>query len=212
MLKSIHPICQVSKTWADLLFGDPTSVEKQDTQNSVPNNSLVKIHEVCAESEITKDDNQISPVPSGQQEDFPHLDENRNERQTMSKISHAGRTKEGLDNDRFEKRSGCGKKDWKRASFSERRVVFRKRLGRFGSKAKGNRSLRKRLFKMILEAKQEERKAERSEDTSQDGQPCGKATPSKTTDNNNSWSTSNAKKPKPCFSRKTGKTIQNQTN
>ena len=136
---------------------------------------------------------------------LPHLDEkcldqNRNERQALSKIPHAGRTKEGLDNDRFEKRSGCIKKDWKKA----RRVVFRKRLGRFGSKSNGSRSLRKRIFKMILEATEKEKEAERnlSEATSQDGQPCEKATSSKTPDNNNS---NNAKKFKHRFSRKTGK-------
>ena len=186
-------------------------MEKQETQISVPvttisesaqpENSLVKMNEVCENS--TKDDNQIPPMPSGQQEALPRLDQNRNERQALSKMPHAGRTKEGLDNDRFEKRSGCIKKDWKKA----RRVVFRKRLGRFGSKGNGSRSLRKRIFKMILEATEKEKEAERnlSEDSSQDGQPCEKATSSKTPDNNNSWSTNNEKKFKHRFSRKTGK-------
>ena len=190
-------------------------MEKQETQISVPGNtisesaqpknSLVKMNEVCENS--TKDDNQIPPMPSGQQEALPHLDEecldqNRNERQALSKIPHAGRTKEGLDNDRFEKRSGCIKKDWKKA----RRVVFRKRLGRFGSKGNRSRSLRKRIFRMILEATEKEKEAERNlgEATSQDGQPCEKATSSKTPDNNNSWSTNNEKF-KHRFSRKTGK-------
>ena len=187
-------------------------MEKQETQNSVPvttisesaqpKNSLVKMNEVCENS--TKDDNQIPPMPSGHHEALPRLDEkcldpNRNERQALSKIP---RTKDELDSDRFEKRSGCIKKDWKKA----RRVIFRKRLGRFGSKANGSRSLRKRIFKMILEARQKEKEAERnlSEATSQDGQPCEKATSSKTPDNNNSWSTNNEKF-KHRFSRKTGK-------
>ena len=186
-------------------------MEKQETQISVPvttisesaqpENSLVKMNEVCENS--TKDDNQIPPMPSGQQEALPRLDQNRNERQALSKMPHAGRTKEGLDNDRFEKRSGCIKKDWKKA----RRVVFRKRLGRFGSKGNGSRSLRKRIFKIILEPTEKEKEAERnlSEDSSQDGQPCEKATSSKTPDNNNSWNTNNEKKFKHRFSRKTGK-------
>ena len=192
-------------------------MEKQETQISVPvttisesaqpKNSLVCENEVCENS--TKDDNQIPPMPSGHHEALPRLDEkcldpNRNERQALSKIP---RTKDELDSDRFEKRSGCIKKDWKKASFPKRRVVFRERLGRFGSKANGSRSLRKRIFKMILDAKQEEKEAERnlSEATSQDGQPCEKATSSKTPDNNNSWSTNNAEKFKHRFSRKTGK-------
>ena len=60
---------------------------------------------------------------------------------------------------------------------------------------------------MILEAKQEEGKAERnlSEDISQDGEPCEKVTSSKTPDNNNSWGTNYANKSKHRFSRKTGK-------
>ena len=60
---------------------------------------------------------------------------------------------------------------------------------------------------MILEATEKEKEAERNlgEATSQDGQPCAKATSSKTPDNNNSWSTNNEKKFKHRFSRKTGK-------
>ena len=208
------------------MFGQPTPVEKGETQNSVleksksestqPKDSLVRINEFCENSEISKDDIQIPPMPSGQEEALPCLgekfsDQNKKERHALRKTLHVGRTKEGLDNDRFEKRHGCIKKDWKKMSFSERRVIFRKRLGRFGSKAKGSRTLRKRFFKMILEAKQEERKGEKNlnEDTSQDNKPREKASPGKTAENNNSWGTNNTKKPKYRFTRKTGKTRQN---
>ena len=161
----------------------------------------------------------IPESPSGgQKEALPCLDEqwldqNREERQAMRKIPHAGRTKEGLDNDRFEKRSGFRKTDRKKVCFSERKVIVRKRPGRFGSKATGNRSLRRRIFKNMLEAKQEERKADRNliDATSQDGEPCEKpASSEKTPDNNNnSCGANNVKMSIHRFSRPTGKTTQN---
>ena len=167
---------------------------------------------------VNEDDNQIPPMPSGgQKEALPclneqWLDQNREERQAMRKIPHASRTKEGLDNDRFEKRSGFRKTERKKVCFSERKVIVRKRPGRFGSKATGNRSLRRRIFKNMLEAKQEERKADRNliDATSQDGKPCEKAASSEKTpdNNNNSCGANNVKMSIHRFSRPTGKTTK----
>ena len=212
-----------------MLFGEPTSAENYVNSVSVnaisesaqPKNSLVMTKDVCENSGLTEDDNQVSPMPGGQQEAFPDeeeeavpcldeqgLDQKRNKREALRKIMHAGRTKEGLDNDRFEKKSGCRKIERKKVSFADRKIVIRKRLGRYGSKANRRRSMRRRIFKMMMEAEQEKRKAKRNltEDTSQDGEPaCKQSTLSKTPDNNNSWSSNNAKKFKYIFSRKTGK-------
>ena len=214
-----------------MLFGEPTSAENHESHNSVSvnaiseskqaKNSLVKTKEVCENFKITEDDNQVSPMPGVKQEAFPDeeeeavdcldeqcLDQKRNKREALRNIMHSGRTKEGLDNDRFEKKSGCRKIERKKVSFADRKIVIRKRLGRYGSKANRRRSMRRRIFKMMMEAEQEKRKAKRNltEDTSQDGKPaCKQSTLSKTPDNNNSWSSNNAKKFKYIFSRKTGK-------
>ena len=214
-----------------MLFGEPTSAENHESHNSVsvnaisesmqPKNSLVKMKEVCENSEFTEDDHQVPPMPGGQQEALPEeeeeavhcvneqcLDQKRNKQEALRKIMHAGRTKEGLDNDRFEKKSGCKTMKRKQVSFADRKIVIRKRLGRYGSKANRQRSMRRRIFKMMMEAEQDERKANRNltEDISQDGEPARKrVTFSKTQDNNNSWSSNDAKKFKYLFSRKTGK-------
>ena len=217
-----------------MLFGEPISAENHEGHNSVSvnaisestrsKNSLVKMKEVCENSEFTEDDNQVPPMLGGQQEALPDeeeeavpcldeqcLDQKRNKREALRNIMHVGRTKEGLDNDRFEKKSGCRKIERKKVSFAGRKIVIRKRLGRYGLKTNRHRSMRRRIFKMMMEAEQEEREAKKNltEDNFQDCEPARKqSTLSKTPENNNSWSSNNAKKFKYLFSRKTGKAPQ----
>ena len=168
--------------------------------------------EVFVNSEISEVENLIPHMPSGLEDPLPYLEEKcskqtaqrRYERQSLRKILHASRTKEGLDNERFEKRSGSGKENRGKISFSIGKVfIIRKRLRRYGSKENRNRSLRRRIFKVMMEIGQEERKAAKTtQDTSQDGEPCEEATSDKMPDNNNSLGSN--KNFQHCFSRKTG--------
>ena len=202
-----------------MLFGEPTSAENHESHNSVSVNAISE----SMQPKNSEDDHQVPPMPGGQQKALPEeeeavhcvdekcLDQKRNEREALRKIMRAGRTKEGLDNDRFEKKSGCRKIERKKVSFADRKIVIRKRLGRYGLKTNRHRSMRRRIFKMMMEAEQEEREAKKNltEDNFQDCEPARKqSTLSKTPENNNSWSSNNAKKFKYLFSRKTGKAPQ----
>ena len=79
-------------------------------------------------------------------------------KQKQTKVSLSGRTKEGLDNDRFEKRTRCEtgkKKECSTSIRTEGRLVIRKKTRRYNTSANHQRSLRKRVFN-VLKQKQEE--------------------------------------------------------
>ena len=82
-------------------------------------------------------------------------------KQKQTKVSLSGRTKEGLDNDRFEKRTRCEtgkKKECLTSVRSEKRLVIRKKTRRYNTNANHQRSMRKRVFN-VLKQRQEEQES-----------------------------------------------------
>ena len=82
-------------------------------------------------------------------------------KQKQTKVSLSGRTKEGLDNDRFEKRTRCEtgkKKECLTSVRSEKRLVIRKKTRRYNTNAHHQRSMRKRVFN-VLKQRQEEQES-----------------------------------------------------
>ena len=65
----------------------------------------------------------------------------------MSKISLLGRTKEGLDDERFQKRSGAGTRVGKNSG--HRKIFFKKRSRGSGASGNPRRSLRKKVYNVI---------------------------------------------------------------
>ena len=120
------------------------------------------------------------------------------------KISLSGRTKEGLDDDRFKKRSN-GEAGKRKLNFScQRRIVIRKKTQRYRSKENQRRSLRKQVFKMIMSQKQEESKTENNSienSLKREVESCKPASPPGKPKKSNS---KNETKFKLSFSRKTG--------
>ena len=88
-----------------------------------------------------------------------HCNQNKNGKVIVCKISLKGRTKEGLDDDRFQKRWTAIKRVERYSC--HRRTFFKKRNGRYGSFVK--RSLRKKVFKMMNKQDPKEREADKTQ-------------------------------------------------
>ena len=119
---------------------------------------LLEIKE-AAESKVNKEDNQIS---SDELEERPacvdeeHRTPDGKEGQALKKISLSGRTKEGMDNDRYEKKMAK-----KKSPVADGKFTIRKR-GQFLPKISKNRSIRKKYFKMMKKMKEEQAEKDRS--------------------------------------------------
>ena len=145
-----------SETWASLLFGETA------TKGSMPQPQeefLLEIKE-AAESKVNKEDNQIS---SDELEERPacvdeeHRTPDGKEGQALKKISLSGRTKEGMDNDRYEKKMAKTK-----SPVADGKFTIRKRRGQFLPKISKSRSIRKKYFKMMKKMKEEQAEKDRS--------------------------------------------------
>ena len=75
----------------------------------------------------------------------------------MKKISLSGRTKEGMDNDRYEKKIAK-----KKSPVADGKFTIRKRRGQFLPKISKSRSIRKKYFKMMKKMKEEQAEKDRS--------------------------------------------------
>ena len=130
--------------------------------------------------------------------------EDKNGNIVWRKISLSGRTKEGLDDDRFKKRSN-GEAGKRKLNFScQRRIVIRKKTQRYRSKENQRRSLRKKVFKMIMSQEQEESKAEQNSieiSLKREVESCKPVSPPRKPEKSNS---KNETKFKFTFRRKTG--------
>ena len=149
-----------SETWASLLFGETVTKGSQETEDSMSQpqeESLLEIKE-AAGSKVNKEDNQIS---SDELEEPPafvdeeHRTPDGKEGQAPKKISLSGRTKEGMDNDRYEKKMAKTKSP-------VGKFTIRKRRGQFLPKISKNRSIRKKYFKMMKKMKEEQAEKDRS--------------------------------------------------
>ena len=164
-----------SETWASLLFGETA------TKGSMPQPQeefLLEIKE-AAESKVNKEDNQIS---SDELEEPPacvdeeHRTPDGKEGQALKKISLSGRTKEGMDNDRYEKKIAK-----KKSPVADGKFTIRKRRGQFLPKISKSRSIRKKYFKMMKKMKEEQAEKDRStqnwsNESSEDNEPSQKET------------------------------------
>ena len=137
-----------SETWASLLFGVTA------TKGSTPQPQEELEIKEAAESKVKKEDNQIS---SDELEEPPacvdeeHLTPDGKEGQALKKISLSGRTKEGMDNDRYEKKIAK-----KKIPVADGKFTIRKRRGQFLPKISKSRSIRKKYFKMLKKMKEEQ--------------------------------------------------------
>ena len=164
-----------SETWASLLFGETA------TKGSMPQpqeESLLEIKE-AVESKVNKEDNQISSdelkePPACVDEEL--LTPDGKEGQALKKISLSGRTKEGMDNDRYEKKIAK-----KKIPVADGKFTVRKRRGQFLPKISKSRSIRKKYFKMMKKMKEEQAEKDRStqnwtNESCEDDEPSQKET------------------------------------
>ena len=158
-----------------MLFGETA------TKGSMPQpqeESLLEIKE-AVESKVKKEDNQIS---SDELEEPPAcvdeelLTPDGKEGQALKKISLSGRTKEGMDNDRYEKKIAK-----KKIPVADGKFTIRKRRGQFLPKISKSRSIRKKYFKMMKKMKEEQAEKDRStqnrtNESCEDNEPSQKET------------------------------------
>ena len=162
-----------SETWASLLFGETA------TKGSTPQPQEELEIKEAAESKVNKEDNHIS---SDELEEPPacvdeeHLTPDGKEGQAPKKISLSGRTKEGMDNDRYEKKIAK-----KKIPVADGKFTIRKRRGQFLPKISKSRSIRKKYFKMMKKMKEEQAEKDSStqnwnNESCEDDEPSQKET------------------------------------
>ena len=143
-----------SRTQARIVLPDSVSTENGDAAEETLN--MMNVETIPSERPENSSALNQNDSLSTNNNVYAYCNRSRTEELVVKRKFPHDRTKDGIDDERSKKRSVEGTRAKKHVrSCRQRKIVIRKRKGRYGSKVNRRRSLRRKLFKMMMKQEKE---------------------------------------------------------